>query len=236
MEIEKLICSGMRQDIMRRLLDGPERLTKLRPESKKQAINTAIQPLLDDGLIVGQGGVYHLTDLGRAYALVLRNTINSAEVLQADFWKVHDLSSIPDGLLARIGDLIGGEVVCPNGDLLKAQHNFIEVVLNAKVIYGVSSVFFQEWPGMILQDIQNGAEVHLILSPDVKRKLPKEFLEAGFDLQFKPCQAAFTIADNTLSLGLFAKGGGYDPMQDFICESEKAAAWGKDLYNYYRNQ
>ena len=241
MDIEKLIGSDIRREIMLRLLEGPERLTQLRPKSAKQAVNNAIQPLLEEGLIEGQGGLYSLTDFGRVHALILQNVVDSVEVLQSDFWRVHDLSSIPDHLLARIGDLAGGQVVCPNGDLLKAQHNFVDVVSQAKEIYGASSVFFHEWPGMIIVAIEAGAAVRLIFTPDVFEKVKKSALGAylehhRFDYSVREFQAAFTIADNTLSLGLFAIGGGYDPLQDFICESPKAAAWGRALYEYYRDQ
>lgn len=236
MDIEKLICSGIRREIMIRLLEGPERLTKLRPESKKQNVNNAIQPLLDDGLIAGKDGLYSLTDLGRVQALILQNVLDSAEVLQSDFWAKHDLSSIPDSLLKRIGDLRGGEKICPNGDILKSQHNFIETVLHSKEIWGVSSVFFQEWPEMILEAVRNGAKVHLILSPDIRPKLPGAlFTETGIDLQFRPCGAAFTVADNTLLLGLFSRGGGIDAIEEYVCTSERAAAWGKALYTHVRH-
>lgn len=239
MNLEKLICSGIRQEIMLRLLDGPERLTRLRPESKKQNVNNAIQPLLDDGLIDGKDGIYHLTDIGRAYALILRNVINSAEVLQDDFWKVHDLSSIPDHLLARIGDLAGGQVVYPDGDFVAAQKNFADALKRAKVIYGASSIFVSGWPEAIVEAIEAGADVHLIFTLDVCKKVEDSALGRwldGIDCAIQDFQAAFTVADDTLYLGLFVRGGGADLIREYVCSGTGAVSWGRDLYNYYRDQ
>lgn len=233
--LELLACSRVRRSAISLLLKGKEKIDKLADASGSSKANTIhlIEPLLKTEMVVRDGNVYQLSEIGRAHAIVLQDTLDAIGVLEGDFWKSHDITSIPDELMRRIGDLKGGEVVCPNGDILKAQHNFVDLVRHAKVVYGVSSVFFQEWPEMILGAIKNGAEVHLILDPSIKRKLPQAFLEAGFDLQFKPCKAAFTVADNTLSLGLFAHGGGYDPTQDFICCSERAESWGKSLYYYF---
>ena len=230
----------MRDEIMLRLLDGPARLTELRPKSAKQAVNNAIQPLLEEDLIEGHRGIYRLTDLGRAHALILRNAVNAAEVLQSDFWRVHDLSSIPDHLLARIGDLAGGQVVYPDGDFIAAQQNFAEALKRAKVIYGASSIFVSGWPEVIVEAIEAGAEVNLIFTFDVFEKVKVSALRPfmghpRFGYSIRDFQAAFTVADDTLYLGLFVRGGGADLIREYVCSGEKAAAWGRELYNYYLN-
>lgn len=242
MQIENLICSGIRQEILRGLLDGPPRaLSDLVSERRRQNINTALQPLLDEGLVTRENGIYSLTDVGRCYALVLRTISQSASVLQDHFWKSHDLGLIPDFLLQRISDLAGGHVVYPDGDFVAAQKNFSDALRNAKVIYGASSVYVQGWPEAIVEALEAGGEVHLIFTPDVLDKVEdsvlwRRFRLEGIDCETRNFQAAFTIADDTLYLGLFVRGGGADLIREYVCSGEKAVAWGMDLYNYYLNK
>ena len=240
--LELLACSRVRRAVIAALLTGSKNIADLSETSGSSRPNTIhlIEPLLKARMVARDGNRYALTPIGRANAVVLQEAIDGIEVLQSDFWKTHDLGSIPDHLMARIGALARGQVICPNGDLLKAQHNFVDVVSSAKEIYGVSSVFFLDWPAMILAAYAAGATIHLILAPEIQAKLPETLSVLGqvspqMEIIYKPCQAAFTVADNVLSIGLFALGGGYDPLQDFICEGPKAATWGRELYDYYLN-
>lgn len=239
--LELLACSRVRRAAIASMLTGPKNIAALAETSSRTNTIHLIEPLLKAGVVARESGMYELTPTGRANAIVLQSAIDGIEVLQDSFWCTHDLSSIPDHLMARIGELTGGQVICPNDDLLKAQHNFIDVVCQAKEIFGVSSVYIQGWPEMIVAAIEAGATVRVVFTFDVFEKVMasalKPFLgHPRFNYDIREFQAAFTVADDMLLLGLFVKGGGLDPTQDFVCGGPKAAAWGRDLYNFYLNQ
>lgn len=236
-DLANLLCSRNRYDIAVRLLDGPCQVRDL-PGSATPAKIASMNPLIDSGLIEKDGHCYQLSNVGVAFVLSLKSMLDMEEVLADSFWRTHDLSSIPPPLLARIGALKGGSVVKPNGYLMKAQMNFIELVTHAKSIKGASSFNLPGYQEMITAALDHGANIELILSPAVMPTLDPEVLKSWqatgrFLLHVREVKAAVTIADNTLSLGLFGPAGVYDATQDFVCESEQAAEWGRELFEYY---
>lgn len=237
MLIKDILCSDRRREALVRMLAGPVMANEFRPTTTAN-MNDALRPMIDAGYIRKDGHYYHLTGPGRSIALQVTAMMDAEEVLQSDFWLKHDLSSIPDRLLMRIGELRGGEVVMPNGDLLKAQVNFVAILTHAKRIWGASSFSLPEYPAMITEALENGAEIELILSPACIQALRHEDILAWqatgrFRLHVREVKAALAVADDTLSLGLFDFAGLYDPMQDYVCRSERAAEWGKELFRYY---
>jgi predicted transcriptional regulator len=47
---------------------------------------------------------------------------------------------------------------------------------------------------------------------------------------------ALTVTDKHLSLGLYTKNGGYDPLIDLVSEDYDAIVWGNTLFKYYRKK
>ena len=239
MDIETLSCSRLRRDAIIRLLDGPGRLADIAPGTGSVNSSRAMRPFVSEGLVETEGGLYKITPLGRIHALILRDHLASLEVLESPFFHEHDITSIPEDFMARIGALVGGSEVRENGDMMNAQHSFIETVTKAKEIYGVSSVTMPGWPEMITTALKNGAEVHLGLTIDVMMGLPdgltwKWRQNDNMDLaQINDCRAAFAVADSTLMLALFWPSGPLDIAREWVVTSERAREWGKGLFEYY---
>lgn len=239
MDIETLSCSRLRRDAIIRLLDGPGRLADIAPGTGSVNSSRAMRPFVSEGLVETEGGLYAITPLGRIHALILQDHLASLEVLGSPFFHDHDITSIPEDFMARIGALVGGSEVRENGDMMNAQHSFIETVTKAKEIYGVSSVTMPGWPEMITAALRNGAEVHLGLTSDVMVSLPGDqagiWADAGkiFLSVIEHCRAAFTVADSTLMLALFWPSGPLDIAREWVVTSERAREWGKGLFEYY---
>lgn len=236
--INKILNSSIRSSILIGLLNRKTRLKDL-SDAATQNTNNSIRPLIEAGMVERLcEGEYRLTNRGRALTLIYQDILDAEEVLQADFWQGHDMSSIPDSLLRLIGMLKGGGIVHPNGDQMKAQRNFVDLVSNAKEIWGASSINAPGYEAMISEALRNGAEVNLILTRAVIDTIDPSQIhawqcEAKFHLWKKEIRAAFTVADNVLLLGLFNTNGQIDPFQEYVCESEKARDWGKMLFDYY---
>lgn len=219
------------------MLTGPKKGAELPGDTTSNKIH-AIRPLLKAGTVEKVGVNYELSQIGRIYALALQESLDMEVVLKNDFFKKHDLSSIPDKLLLRIGALKGGGVVCPNGNAMKAQDNFMEHVAAAKRIYGASCINVDGYQEMISAALTNGAEVELILAPDVLTTMNPSIIEGWqaserFRLHVKKVKAAFAVADDMLFLALFDQAGIIDALSEWVCESERAAEWGRELFRYY---
>ena len=239
MMISKILCSDLRRDAMLKMLSGPVRAADIGNErsATTNKIN-AIKPLIDSGYIEKDGYDYRLTGPGRIIALQVRQMADSMKVLQDDFFEQHDLSSIPDRLLMRIGALKGGGVIQPNGDAMKAQHNFMDHVTTSKKICGASCFNVDGYEDMISFALANGAEIELILSPEVLTTLDHKILESwqasgNFVLHVRKVKAAFTVADDMLFLAMFDPAGIIDALSEWVCQSEEAAEWGRELFKYY---
>lgn len=239
MDIETLSCSRLRRDAIIRLLDGPGRLADIAPGTGSVNSSRAMRPFVSEGLVETEGGLYKITPLGRIHARILRDHLASLEVLESPFWHEHNITSIPEDFMARIGALVGGSEVRENGDMMNAQHSFVETVVNAKEIYGVSSINMPGWPEMITDALRNGAEVHLGLTGRVMGSLHEnqqgEWDNAGkiFLSVIADCRAAFTVADSTLMLALFWPSGPLDIAREWVVTSERAREWGMGLFEYY---
>lgn len=219
------------------MLTGPKKGSELPGDTTSNKIH-AIRPLLTAGIVEKVGVNYELSQIGRIYALALQESLDMEVVLKNDFFKKHDLSSIPDKLLLRIGALRGGGVVCPNGNAMKAQDNFMEHVAAAKRIYGASCINVDGYQEMISAALANGADVELILTQEVIMTLDRGIFQnwqasGRFTAHVREVKAAFTVADSTLFLALFDYAGIIDALSEWVCESEPAAEWGRELFRYY---
>ena len=239
MVITKLLCSDIRQRAMLKMLGDHIRASDVEASSSSNFIQ-AIRPLIKAGFVERDGlNSYSLTGPGRILALQLREMIDAVEVLQDAFWRTHRLDYIPDHLLYTIGALKGGGVVAPNSHVTRAQVSFIDHVTHAKKIFGASSIYVEGYPEMISAALDNGAEVELILTQDVIGKIDRDIFNswlarpAQCKVDIREVKAAFAVADGILFLGMFDYAGVVDLLQEWVCESERAAEWGRKLFEYY---
>jgi predicted transcriptional regulator len=202
----------------------------------------SIREAVEDGTIIRQDGHYSLSNTGHIKAMLIDGMERSLAVLEehAAFWQGHDMSGIPETLQARIGELQGGNVVIDGpADLLKSQANFVAAVVEAREIWGVSPIIAPGYAEMILELLDRGAKVHLILTREVVSKIdPYKLADCrampNFDLKIiDSCKVAFTVADDCLFLGLFKPNGKYDTDSDLVCCGPTAARWGRDLWQFY---
>lgn len=209
----------------------------------------SMRELIDDGLVAKTGHGYTLTNVGRIQALLLDELVSAIAILEKHkgYWLTHDLSGIPADLLAKIGVLGQSEII--SGDhavLLRAQENFVNELNKSKKIRGVSPVIIPQYPEAIATAVMKGADVHLILTKNVFEIAIKEYSDTYRELLShknlklyyteEKVNVAFTVLDDTLSLGLFRLDGNYDLGSDLICRGDKTTKWGLDLFNYYLNK
>ena len=242
-------CSDLRRGILIYLDSGKKSLSDLR-DGLEVSSTTAIHALreLEKGNLVFQDEDrnYALTKIGEVITLKLADFISAIEVLKKheDFWLTHDLSGIPPHLLEKIGWLRDSTLFEDTAtDIFKVHTSFINLLVNAKKIRGVSSIFVPEYPALFEQLIlKKEADVGLIVTAEVLEKIHKGILKKIFAdkssklklyITTKDVKAAFTVTDFSLSLGLFHVDGTYDYNRDLVSYDKKAIEWGKELFEWY---
>ncbi len=231
-----------------RIASEPKSLADLSRElgTHSTTISHAIEEAVSDGTIEHVGRKYRLSNVGQVKAMLLSDMVTALDVLEQtkEFWQSHYLGGIPSNLLAKIGMLSGATCIRDAPDApLDSQKAFIESVMRAKEMRGVSGIIAPGYQEMILSILEKGAKVSLILTRGVIAKIEPDALKAAmayenFTLHEIPSgvKVAFTVTNELVSLALYHMDGSYDPQQDLICEGEKAVEWGMELFEYYLKQ
>ena len=245
--------SEIRIKMLMTLNGGPKDLSQLREQLSlsSSTIIHAIGDMGSEGIIERsseQG--YTLTNIGNVQAVLVNDLINVLGVLSRnrEFWLTHDISGIPNHLLKRIGDLGDCEVVKSSpDDVFKIFSNYFQLVGKAKVLKGVSPIFYPDFPGLVKALVDKKSKVELVLTKKVLAKvLDQEDLEIlsglvsdqTLRLQVidEDVKVAFTVTDSALSLSLFSNDGTYDTGTDLIGYGNEAIEWGRGLFEYYRKR
>jgi len=249
-------CSELRRGILASLKEGRKALRELREELEVSS-TTAIHALreLEKGNLVFQDEHrdYALTKIGEIIALKLSDFVDAVEVLKKheDFWLTHDLSGIPPHLLEKIGWLRDSTVIESSAtDVFKVYQEYIDMLKDAKEIKGVSFMFFPEYP-FIFQELvrEKKIDVQLVIIKEVMDRilevidqelLKKVLSDESFKLRLyrlkEGPKAAFTVTDFFFSFGMFNHDGSYDWNRDLLSYDKKAIAWGRELFEWYRER
>lgn len=239
--------SGLRAKILLSLREGGKTPGDLREEtgSRASSISPNLRDLEEHRLIKAKGSEYALTPLGKVVAAKLREYIHTLFIIDShfDFWRMHDLSGIPPELLKEIGALHMSEIVrADQTDLYKAHENFIRILENADHVCGVSPIFFDDYPPVMVKLVEADTDVKLVITPNVLDKLQGEYEEEfEYCLSHEHCDirlvdealVALTVTDQYLSMGLFKPDGTYDLGVDLVSEDGEAVRWGQKLFKYY---
>jgi len=238
------------------LREGPMNISELSLQLKltPSSILHSIKEIVEDGTIEKHGGRYSLSSTGKIKAALIDSMGQSLAVLEANkaFWPGHDVSGIPDNMLARIGELRGCTCIEDDDEIvMKSLAYAIEQTSKARHVWGISPVIAPGHQEMVLGLLANGAEVNLILTKSIIKgidpgllcgllALPNFHLYEVEDdllsLGLYGVRLTLTVADDMLSLGLYLPGGAYDTNHDLVCQGEEAAGWGRDLFEHYREQ
>jgi len=208
----------------------------------------AMRDLTDEELAIKSRHGYSLTNIGKIQALLADELTSAIVVLDQhkEFWLNHDISGLPPEFLTQIGMLAQSEILKGDGPtILRSHEHFLSELAKSKNVSGVSPIILPDYPQVIARKAENGAKVRLIVTKtvldimitDYRRILESLLNSKNFELYSldMDVKTAFTVLDNSISLGFFRIDGGYDVGSDLICNGEKAIAWGMELFEYYHN-
>lgn len=245
--INLILLSDRRKDLLFLLKVEPRDIDTIKETLKVDAssIQPHIKKMKDAGLINETNNVYSLSEIGEVIAENMQPLLNTIEVLEenAEYWKSHDLDSIPAFLLERIDELEHFEVLEPDiGHLAETPKILLENIFCSKEIMTFSSYTHPEAPFIYSQLAEKGIEVTLCITQNVAERLflsyrdeTKKLFKVNKTKLFilrKPAPIpSIIVTDRILALKLFEKDG---KLRDRIvlCFGERALRWGKDLFRY----
>lgn len=243
--------SAVRTKIMLRLKEGGMTASELEKEMNIRAstILHAMKEMIEAELVKKKDISYSLTNIGMIQTILLDELVGAIVLLDQheDYWLGHDLSGIPEELLAKIGMLahsqrMTSDPIAP----LKSLEAFMSELARAKDIRGVSSFIAPGFPELIGDCVKGGAKVELVLTDTVLKKISDEnakLLEEIQDMDNfhlyhleKNVNVGFTVTESLLALGLWRLDGSIDlATGELVCIGEEATIWGRELFEHYRS-
>ena len=246
MSCTSLLKADLKLNIILNLLEGGKKVAVLEQSSQTRitTISHVLKELLEMKLVTKTGSEYKLTTLGIIEAEICKKHLQLCSVVEKykDFWLTHDISSIPSDLLVSIGALEKSVLVTDTEvDLYRVHENFIQFLLSAKTIYGISPIFHQDFVTTIKEVLDNGGKVQLIVTSKVLEKMEQtdknmlnRYVSEG-SLQIflnENLRIALTLTEKELSFGLFSLSGKYDYGNDLICNDNTGYEWGMQLFRH----
>jgi len=228
--------------ILHALSIGPAVLSELAAQTgaSTTTVSHSLRAMVTEGTVTRSPTGYRLTGIGRATLAIQAGYDARQEILRNPFWAGHDLSGIPDHLLARIGELEQYELVGETvEDHFHCLQYFLGEMSKAKELCGVSPHVIPDYIFLIDGLIELGSKVSLVLTTPVigaiGHAVIRRWLDSGVQLYDIPAATvAFAVTEKMLSLGLYGLRGQYDPLTDLDCMGESSIRWGRDLYRHYR--
>lgn len=247
--------SSVRIKIMICLNDGPKKTKDLRKliGIQSSTIIHGINELEKQNLVSREVDYYYLSETGKIIALKLIDMIRALVALKnfEKLWLNHEIDSIPQDLLMKIGDLSNLKLVeSEKIDIFRPHGAYMQIILGSKKIKGVSPIFYPDYVDSFKNMIENGISVELVLTSSILRKtinsidsgdlaylkkiLSEEMLKI-WEIEDE-VKVAFTITDKFTVLGLFFLNGSYDSTKLLIGDHDDAIIWSNKLFEYYRGK
>jgi len=233
-------------DILEHVANG--RFEDAKSKYPKSTFYTILRSLENIGLVKRTEMGFEITSKGFAYLMLFKKVVNSFKALSIIFNSFPEHKIIfPEEFYPRLHELLDLEVVTATDiDLLKPHKVFINYLVKSSEIYGVSPIFYPDYPEVMKDVIKNVKVIELILTEDIADVAVnhlkgdsywRDFLDKIhiYKIDFNP-YIAFTVTDVFLSIGFYRENGSYDFSKDLISTSESAIKFGKDLFNYYKEK
>ena len=128
--------------------------------------------------------------------------------------------------------------------MFNEDEHFLKEAERTKYLYVITSFLFPDFKKTFLDLLSKGVDISIIITKELYEKVLLEKLEdlkccldiAEIKIFLYPDTLSFlsvSLTDHAILLRLLKNEGSYDNKR-FMCSSESARKWGKDLFEYYR--
>ncbi|KXS43081.1 MAG: hypothetical protein AWU59_1325 [Methanolobus sp. T82-4] len=244
-----IFASEKRKNVLLLLNDGPQKMEVIlnHLDTTRQGMLPQIRTLEKHKLVTGSNDTYRLTTIGKLIVDELLPLLNTLEVLDSDlnYWGNHNLDFVPAYLLKRLHELgTCSRIEVPFPEMFDEDEHFIEEAKRTKYIKNITTFLFPNFKKTFSELLENCVEISVIITEELYEKLMQENADDFDYLLHKPNISFYiypekynflsiSLTDHAVMLRLLTDEGKYDNKR-FICSSEDARKWGRDLFEYYR--
>ncbi|MFZ2497433.1 MAG: helix-turn-helix transcriptional regulator [Methanosarcina sp.] len=246
--LEVAVLSERRRDMLLLIEKKPRSLEELEGslDISSASIKHHIKKLVISRLLVVESGKYELSEMA---VPIIRNLEELLDLLtffekNMDYWKIHDLTPIPDFLKKRLGELGRFEFVERDSVyMFEIPGIILKSLRESKDIFTFFSCLYPEVPYVYPELAEKGLNLSLCVTEQITERLfrdspneTKRFLEAENSKLFYCCKNVnlplLVVTDRFMAIELFLNGGRLSN-QLIICSDKRALNWGKELYRYF---
>lgn len=248
-----LLFSEKRKSLLLLLAEEPRNIDEILDllQISRVSLLPQIKKLKEEGLVVQNGDLLSLSIICNILVKKASPLLDAASIFEDNdyYWSYRKLDSVPFHLLKRIGDLKGSQLLEPG-----LTHGFdlfpelIDHFTGSSKVMLLFSFFHPLIPSFSLELAKKNVQVQLIFSRDSFDRLSGDFYDTGEKILAKTNASIFVyagssleipalvaVSDSALLLGLFNKKGKFEGQYLLSFES-CALAWGRELFEYYREQ
>jgi len=244
-----ITSSDKRKRLLLLLQGGPRTMGEILTELDftKTGMLPQIRILEERNLVMQGNKKFFLTGTGQVISRLLEPLVRTVDIFekQEDFWKEHDIGSIPSQMLMKINQL-GKYQIIESGieDIYEPHKEFLDNIFKSKKIMGISPIVHPVYPDLFLQLAENGTEVSLILTRKAFDKIEKDhydklarglsFKNLSFYILDQDIKLACVVSDIFFSMSFFFRNGVFDSRQDLVSFDSSSLLWGEELFYYYK--
>jgi predicted transcriptional regulator len=240
--------SGIRKELLLYLDSGPHSLSEIRDrfDITSPEVSPRIKELIEHKLVKFENKMYHLTPMGKTIVSSFQPFVNTLNVFDQypEFWESHDLTSIPEEFLLRIGEIKNYIIIEDDmEDINRTKVEGLDLIMQSKYLLGVSMLYDNDMPDLLIKLLDNNVKVSIIISKNVFNKLItddfsfnkfKEYSNFSAYISDDNIRTAFTVNDFSLFFSLCYLNGKFDLHSNCISNEKSAINWGTDLFEYYK--
>jgi predicted transcriptional regulator len=241
--------SGIRKELLLYLDEGPRNLSEIRErfDITSPEVSPRIKELMEHNLVKFEGKKYYITPMGKTIINKFKPFIDTIDFFDQyrDCWSEHDLSSIPEEMLYRIGEIKNYMIMEDDDiDIDRTYAEIFNIVKNSKYIACVCCVFNENFPEISVNAVKNNIKVDIIVTEKIYKNiclnyqnLLIEFIDnenAAFFVSKDNIKVSFAVSDYCLYFSLYYLNGKFDLHSNLISNDSSSIKWGNDLFEYYR--
>lgn len=235
-----VLGSSVRTDVLLAVASKPRETDELigSIDASESAVYNALGELERQGLVRRVDDANEATGSGQLIADLLEQQENLCRLLSDDYWRNHDVGTLPREFRIRLTELADAEIFrATDTDPHAVVREVCERVEQGAPDVDIVSPIYQAEYEAVMPD---HPDARLLLNTTVVEEALQrvDSLEEAEQYQETPVRimdvdVGVGVTDDHLMLSLPTIDGQYDSRTEVLATDERALNWGRDLFEYY---
>ncbi|PSQ24011.1 hypothetical protein BRD06_08445 [Halobacteriales archaeon QS_9_67_15] len=238
-----VLSSSVRSDVLTAAVAEPRSIDGLIEsiDASESAVYNAVADLERRGLVRKVDDEWDATGSGQLVSDLLEQQGNLCQLLADDYWRDHDVSSLPRRFRLRLTELADAEVfrasdTDPHAVVREVCNRVERAGSNVDIITPIYQAEYED----VMPDASDASLVvdttvaHEALDRVDSLESVRRWEETS--VRVLDIDIGVGVTENEVMLSLPTIDGQYDSRTEVFASDERAIAWGRDLYEYYWNR